>query len=420
MDYLGRRVKFASYLSQHSVLLLHAGNAKHRSQDSYFPYEVSRNFYYLTGLRAPSMTLLLHKQSKISTLNSYLFMESPDPVKAKWDGAMMTKEEASAISGIELSNIKYNAEFDAFFQQLSVHSRSGVEPIQSVYLDLLRLKGSENVEAFAASRMIQQHYPEVKIENANSFFASLRSIKSSEEVKAIEVAIGSTYQALQDVWSGAKAASTEADVYADFTASLIRQSTKESFTTIVAAGINATILHYNENNQPIQQSDLVLTDCGSVYHLYNSDITRTWPKSGVFSKRQKELYQLVLDVNKACIQAAKPGMTWLELNTLAKDKLAKGLVKLGVMKSEDQIGEYYYHSIGHHLGLDVHDAGVYSTPLAEGNVITIEPGVYIAKDEIGIRIEDNILITKTGSKNLSSMIPKEIVELEALFSSKKK
>jgi Xaa-Pro aminopeptidase len=268
--------------------------------------------------------------------------------------------------------------------------------------------------------MIQQQYPEVKIENANSFFASLRSIKSSEEVKAIEVAIGSTYQALQDVWSGAKAATTEADVYADFTASLIRQSTKESFTTIVAAGINATILHYNENNQPIQQSDLVLTDCGSVYHLYNSDITRTWPKSGVFSKRQKELYQLVLDVNKACIQAAKPGMTWLELNTLAKDKLAKGLVKLGVMKSEDQIGEYYYHSIGHHLGLDVHDAGVYSTPLAEGNVITIEPGVYIAKDEIGIRIEDNILITKTGSKNLSSMIPKEIVELEALFSSKKK
>jgi Xaa-Pro aminopeptidase len=420
MDFLGRRIKFASYLSQHSVLLLHSGKPKHRSQDSYFPYEVSRNFYYLTGLRAPSMTLLLHKQSKISTLNSYLFMDAPDPIKAKWDGAMMTKEEASIVSGIEVANIKYNSEFDAFFQQLTVHSRSGVEPVQSVYLDLFRLKGGENVEAFDASRDIQQTYPELKIDNANSFFASLRSIKSSEEIKAIEMAIGSTYKALQDVWSSAKAASTEADVYADFTASVIRQATRESFNTIVAAGNNATILHYHENNQPIDERDLVLTDCGTVHELYNADITRTWPKSGVFSKRQKELYQLVLDVNKACIQAAKPGLTWQELNALAKDRLAKGLVKLGVMKSDDQIGEYYYHSIGHHLGLDVHDAGVYSTPLVEGNVITIEPGIYIAKDQLGIRIEDDIVITKTGSKNLSSMIPKEIDELEAFFKSKKK
>lgn len=347
-------------------------------------------------------------------------METPDPLKAKWDGAMMTKDEAALISGIEVANIKDVSEFDAFFQQLSVHSRSGVEPVQSVYLDLFRLKGSENVEAFDASRFVQQTYPELRIENANPFFASLRSVKSSEEVKAIEAAIGTTHRALDAVWSGAKAASSEADVYADFTASLLRQSTRESFTTIVAAGINATVLHYIDNNQPIQESDLVLTDCGSIHNVYNADITRTWPKSGVFSKRQKELYQLVLDVNKGCIQAAKPGVTWAELNTYAKNALAKGLVQLKVMKSEDQIGEYYYHSIGHHLGLDVHDAGVYSTPLTEGNVITIEPGVYLASEGIGIRIEDDVLITKTGSKNLSLAIPKEITDLEALFQSKKK
>ena len=364
------------------------------------------------------MILVLHKQSKISTLNSYLFIDAPDPIKAKWDGAVMTKEVASAISGIEQANIKYLNEFDSFFQQLTVHSRTGVEPIASVYLDLLRLKGNENPEAFATSRLLQTTYPELTIENANGLFASLRSIKSTEEVKEIEAAIQITANALNTVWLNAKLASNEADVLAEYTASLLRQGSRESFHSIIASGGNATVLHYNDNNDSLSNSDLVLTDVGSTYQYYNSDITRTWPKSGVFNKRQKELYQLVLDVNKTCIQAAKPGVTWQELNTLAKQRLAKGLVKLGVMKDEDQIGEYYYHSIGHHLGLDVHDAGVYSTPLAEGNVITIEPGIYIAKENIGIRIEDDVYITKQGAKNLSAAIPKEVAELEAIFKSK--
>jgi Xaa-Pro aminopeptidase len=364
------------------------------------------------------MILLLHKQSKISTLNSYLFLDAIDPVKAKWDGAMMTKEEASAISGIDVSNIRYLSEFDTFFQSLTVHSRSGVDPIATVYLDLFRLKGNENPEAFATSLKLQSSYPELQIENANSFFASLRSIKSPEEVAAIETAIAVTNKAFQTVWANAKQVSTEADVYADFTASLLRQNAKESFNTIVASGIHATVLHYVDNNQPIQPNDLVLQDCGASVGMYNADITRTWPKSGTFTKRQKELYQLVLNVNKTCIAFAKPGVTWAELNALAKNQLAEGLVRLGVMASVDHIGEYYYHSIGHHLGLDVHDAGVYSTPLAEGHVITIEPGIYIAKESIGIRIEDDILITKQGSKNLSHAIPKEISELEAIFSSK--
>jgi Xaa-Pro aminopeptidase len=419
MDFLGRRTKVASFLSPNSVLVLHAGVAKHRSQDSYFPFEVSRNFYYLTGLDQAGMILVLHKQSKISTLNSYLFLDAPDPVKAKWDGAYMTKEEASAVSGIELSHIKYVSEYDGFFQSLTVHSRSGVEPIASVYLDLFRLKGNENPEAFATTRLIQQSYPELTIENANAFFASLRSVKSAEEVKEIESAIHITDKALRAVWSTAKQATSEADIFADYTASLLRQNSKESFHSIVASGLHATILHYTNNNARVTDGALVLTDVGSTYRYYNSDITRTWPKNGEFTKRQKELYQLVLDVNKACIQAAQPGTTWQELNSLAKTKLAQGLVSLGVMASEDEIGDYYYHSIGHHLGLDVHDAGVYSTPLAEGNVITIEPGIYIAKEGIGIRIEDDILITKQGSKNLSAMIPKEIAEIEALMKSKK-
>jgi len=415
MDYLGRRTKIASFLSAHSCLVLHAGTPKHRSQDSYFPFEVSRNFYYLTGLNHPGMILVLHKQSKISTLNSYLFMEEPDAVKAQWEGAMPTKEAAAAQSGIELGHIKYVGEFDSFFQQLTVHSRAGVEPVQSVYLDLFRLKGNENPDAFEETRRIQQAYPELSIENANSFFASLRSVKSTEEVSAIKAALAKNHPAILHTIQAAASASTEADLYAAYTASLLQQGTRESFHTIVASGANATVLHYVDNNQPVRNDELVLLDCGAIDQLYNSDITRTFPLKGRFNKRQSELYQLVLDVNKACIQAAKPGVTWQELNHVAKERLAQGLVHLGVMKTSEEIGKYYYHSIGHHLGLDVHDAGVYSTPLAVGNVITIEPGVYIASERIGIRIEDDILITKTGAENLSQAIPKERSEIEALF-----
>jgi Xaa-Pro aminopeptidase len=415
MEFAARRTALAHHLTDHSVLLLHAGVAKHRSQDSYFSFEVSRNFFYLTGITQAGTILLLHKKDD-ANLTATLFIEASDPIKAKWDGAVLTKEEASSISGIEVANIRYLHEYDGVFQSLTVHSRLGVPPINKVYLDLFRLKGNENPDAVQAAQAMQQTYPELTIENANALFATLRNVKSSSEVEAIEHAIAINHKGLEAAWAATSSATSELDLFADYTASLLRQASSESFNTIVASGHNATILHYHENNQPLGDNDLILMDCGAIYQTYNSDITRTWPKNGVFSARQQALYQLVLEVNKACIDMAKPGVTWQELNLFAKDHLAKGLVRLGVMETEAEVGDYYYHSIGHHLGLDVHDAGVYSTPLEAGNVITIEPGIYIAKEKIGIRIEDDILITNTGSKNLSSAIPKEIKEIEAILS----
>lgn len=414
MDYKKRRINIGSELQANSLLIVHAGNPKHRSQDSYYPFEVSRNFYYLTGLKQAGMIFVLHQSD--AGAQSYLFIDELDEVKAKWDGAMLTKQEAASLSGIDETNIYYLSSFSSFIQNRTVVSRAGIAPITSIYLDLYRLRGVENKEAHEYAQHLKETYPEITIENVNALFAKHRSVKSTDEVNAIREAIQVTKKALDGLWSFVKPGMTEADIDARYQYEVLKQGSSESFDSIVAAGSNATILHYVDNNQSIKESDLVLTDVGSTYQVYNSDITRTWPINGSFTARQKELYELVLSVNKSCIDKVKPGVTWDELNQVARELLAKGLVQLGVMKEETEIGKYYYHSIGHHLGLDVHDSSLYHVPLEAGNVITIEPGVYIAEEQIGIRIEDDILVTATGAENLSKDIVKEVSELEARLS----
>jgi Xaa-Pro aminopeptidase len=414
MDYKKRRVTIANDLQANSLLVVHAGNLKHRSQDSYYSFEVSRNFYYLTGITQAGVIVVLHKTS--TGTESYLFIEEFDEVKAKWDGAMLTKQQASQLSGIDEKNIYFLSAFSSFVQNRTVVSRAGIAPISSVYLDLYRLKGVENKEAHDYASFLQETYPEITIENANALFAKHRALKSADEVEAIRRAITVTKTALESVWSFAKPGMNEADLDAKYQYEVLKQSSSEAFDSIVAGGGNATVLHYVENNQPIKANDLVLTDIGSMYELYNSDITRTWPINGKFSARQQELYELVLSVNKDCIKKVKPGVTWEELNQFARQALAKGLVKLGVMKDESEVGKYYYHSIGHHLGLDVHDSSLYHVPLEAGNVITIEPGIYIAEEQIGIRVEDDVLVTTSGCENLSKAIVKEVKEIEAALS----
>jgi Xaa-Pro aminopeptidase len=414
MDYKKRRVTLANDLQANSLLVVHAGNLKHRSQDSYYSFDVSRNFYYLTGITQAGVIVVLHKTS--TGTESYLFIEEFDEVKAKWDGAMLTKQQASQLSGIDEKNIYFLSAFSSFVQNRTVVSRAGIAPINSVYLDLYRLKGVENKEAHDYASFLQETYPEITIENANALFAKHRALKTADEVEAIRRAIMVTKTALESLWSFAKPGMNEAELDAKYQYEVLKQSSSEAFDSIVAGGGNATVLHYVENNQPIKANDLVLTDIGSTYELYNSDITRTWPISGKFSARQQELYELVLSVNKECINKVKPGVTWDELNQFARQALATGLVKLGVMKDESEVGKYYYHSIGHHLGLDVHDSSLYHVPLEAGNVITIEPGIYLAEEQIGIRVEDDVLVTSNGCENLSKAIVKEVAEIEAALS----
>jgi len=195
-----------------------------------------------------------------------------------------------------------------------------------------------------------------------------------------------------------------------------RQGGEVAFNSIVASGAGAVVLHYCELERQIEDGDLVLFDIGAEYGLYSSDISRTVPVNGKFTTVQKKYYQLVLDANKKVIDAAKAGVTLGELNSLTKNILADGMKKLGKINDDSELDKYYYHGVGHHLGLDTHDlAQDRGAVLPVNSVITVEPGIYVKEDSVGIRIEDDIVVKRNGSKNLSASIIKEIKDIEAFF-----
>jgi len=259
-------------------------------------------------------------------------------------------------------------------------------------------------------------YPELKIKDATTILDDLRRIKTEVEAEEIRKAIGYTNSGIQAMMKAVHPGMNERELESLFEFSVKNSGSKGiSFNTIAASGKNATVLHYEDNNCLIQAGNLVLTDLGALSNEYAADITRTYPANGKFSERQKQFYQLVLNVNETIITSIKPGVMLSELNALATDMLAEGMIKLGKIKEKSEISKYYYHGIGHFLGLDVHDVGTYTKPLEPGVVITVEPGIYVSEEGIGIRIEDNVLVTETGRENLSKQIIKEIDEIEAFM-----
>lgn len=258
---------------------------------------------------------------------------------------------------------------------------------------------------------------ELKMKNVNEHISYLRMFKSQTELEKLEKAIEITKKGLYRIMDNLKIRDNESQLEADFIHQItLEGSSGVSFDTIAASGENATILHYEENNSVLKEGNLILFDLGALYSNYGSDISRTYPISGKYESRQKIIYEIVLKVNKEAINFVKPGITWNQLNKFAKDLLASECLKIGLIKTEDEITKYYYHSVGHFLGLDVHDVGHYELPLKEGMVITIEPGLYIKEEKIGIRIEDDVLITKNGSRVLSKDIIKEVEDIEEYLS----
>ena len=242
-------------------------------------------------------------------------------------------------------------------------------------------------------------------------------IKDQEEIELICQSIHTTKRAIYNVMNHTKEHDMEtmAEAYHNFI--LTKENKQISFESIIASGKNATILHYVDNNSKIEKDSLLLMDVGCYTNHYSSDISRTFPTSGIFTARQKEIYEIVLDCNKKCIEFAKAGMSWKELNDFAKAILARGCKKLGLIKDDTELSRYYFHSIGHSLGLDVHDPSIDNIGLLEGMVITIEPGLYIEEEGIGIRIEDNIVITKEKAILLSKDIIKEVEDIEKMMKS---
>ena len=408
--YINNRKKLVNSLKEKSVYLIHSGFEFQKSADADFPFSINRNFYYLTGINQANVILMIVKGEK--DYKEYLFIEENDPVLVKWVGAKLEKEEASEISGVQ--NIQYIDNFENFLFFTLNPSRKNFEELDNLYLDLERRQGlAYKTWAFEFSEKFKKDYPEIKILNAYNKLVKLRSVKDEVEVQKIVESIQVTKGALENVMKNIKPGQYEFQAETFYDSYIKWHGQKDyAFKTICASGKNATILHYTDNNSLIGDNDLVLFDLGCQTDFYISDISRTYPANGKFTDRQKQIYEIVLNCNKKCIEFLKPGITWKEYNEYANSLLIEGLKNIGLINEDKELLKYYWHSIGHSIGLDTHDPTLANMVFCEGMLTTVEPGLYLEDENIGIRIEDNILITKDGCINLSSNIIKEIDDIE--------
>jgi Xaa-Pro aminopeptidase len=250
-------------------------------------------------------------------------------------------------------------------------------------------------------------------EEANQIMRPLRQIKDTEELEYLSKAIEVTAIGLNSIFNNARVGMYEYELEALLFYELKRRGLNYlGFAPIIATGINATILHYKKNNVAIKEGELVLCDVGALYNNYSADITRTFPINKQFTPRQRDVYSAVLGVQKEIISMIKPGVSMTDLNKKTTELIGEACVSLRLISDPQDYKKYYMHSVGHHLGMDTHDLGARDAILSTGMVLTIEPGIYIPEENIGVRIEDDIVVTEDGHKNLSIMIPKEVEELE--------
>lgn len=410
-----RRENYLKYVDQGSISLFFSGVAPQRSQDDHYPFSVNRNFFYLTGIDQENVCLVMVKG--VERTESFIFMEPIDPIKALWDGAGYSFSEASDKALVPLANVKDIQSLDTFIAQLLSTSRRAIfGEVKTAYLDLDRLNELlPDSKAQAYAKHLINLFPYIQIKPNQAFVAKLRTVKDDKEIEAIKKSIAITKDGITRLMQTMKPGESEFEMEAEFNYVLNKNRAIPAFGTIAASGKNATVLHYRDNDSKINDGELVLFDLGADLDHYSADITRTIPSNGIFTKRQKDIYEVVLKANKETIKWLKAGVTLQEFNEFGKNILIEGAKSLGLIKEDHEITKYYYHSLGHYLGLDIHDVGKYSEPIPVGAVITVEPGLYIAEEGIGIRIEDDVVVTKDGCINLSADIIKEVSEIEAFM-----
>ena len=408
-----RRARLMENKAGPCMVCIFSGSAPMRSLDESYPFTVDRNFYYLTGIERENMILVLRKGYN-GDVSEALYIEPYDEVQAKWVGARMRDFEARAASGID--TVESLEDFPGFVNSVIEGSR-GLGKFH-VYLDLWRYRKDQAdtpAHVFAAS--LQKKYPAVAIDEIFGDMAAMRACKSPQELRLMKRAQDATCQAIKAMMSYARPGMNESELEGIFDFTLMKQGVRQhAFPSIVAGGARATTLHYNANNQVVRDGDLVLIDLGSAVGNYCSDISRTFPISGTFTERQKEIYSAVLEAQNIVIAAAKPGMTLRQLNQLVIDYYESRLDDLGLRKDGKTVRDYYFHSVSHQLGLDTHDICTErERTLQPGMVITVEPGLYIEDEGIGIRIENDVVITADGCEDLSVDIPRTVDEIEAIM-----
>lgn len=406
--FVENRKRLMEALPEDSIVVLFAGEAPKKSADEQYPFTPNRHFYYLCGIAEAGVKLMLVKEK--GNISEYLFIQKSDPVREKWVGKTISAEEAKVVSGV--AHICYFEDFESV-----VHRHLTYGTLKHLGMDFER-DGFDAPESreLSFAKACQARYPFVGVRNVHEIISRLRMVKSEEEIALLREAIAVTDEGIKALMRHAKAGMYEYALEAHFDYVLKSRGIRDyAFKTIAASGANATVLHYEANHSQIPEGAMILFDLGAQYQYYNADISRTFPVSGQFSERQKVFYNMVLEAQRRVIAAIRPGVRLGELNEIVKAYYLEALGELGMAQTQDDVRRYYYHGVSHFLGLDTHDVGSGAIPLEPGMVITVEPGIYIEEEAIGIRIEDDVVVTAEGCEVLSSEIIKTVEEIEAFM-----
>lgn len=395
-EYRQRRAKVREKLAKEKGVLVLYGADENERGDLRSRFFQEANFYYLTGWSEPGARLLLTPDDE------YLFLPARNAVKERYTGRKLAPGDPNTTG---LANVLHSNRFEVtLFQQLDKTER---------IFAILNINKSSPLKRLTGQR---------PVESAAALIFPLRQIKSQAELAAIQRSADVSVAAHKAAWLRAASGLFEYQVSATMTNVYFEAGCERSaYPPIVGSGPNSTILHYSRNDRRMDSGEVLLMDVAGECSMYAADITRTIPINGKFSNRQREIYNIVLGAQRAAIAAIKPGMRLAKETENSLHKIAMDYInKHGSSLKGEPLGKYFTHGLGHHVGLDVHDPGAPVQPLEAGNVITIEPGIYIPEEGIGVRIEDMLLVTETGAKLLTGALPVEPADIEKILHERKR
>lgn len=407
--FIDNRRKLAARLEEGSAAVLFAGKAPLKRGDEYYPFSPDRNFYYVTGVERENCVFLMAKVA--GGLQETLFIPRDNGILAKWVGANMTAEEAEEISG--MTDIRPIDAFADDFAQMVFRNN-----ITKIYLDLEHREWDDVLTpALRFAKELREKYPAMAVGDLYPIFGDLRLIKEPYELEKMRKAMDITRMGVEAMMANARPGMMEYEIEAHFDFTLMQHGAREkAFQTIAAAGERGTILHYTKNNGKTKDGDLLLVDCGAQVDWYNGDISRTFPVNGKFTERQKLVYNIVLEGQQKVIDAIRPGQPFSRLNEILKEHYLEALKEIGLVKTMADVAKYYYHGVSHYLGAETHDIGRYTERVLQpGMVLTVEPGLYIEEWGIGIRSEDDALVTEDGCEIMTKDMIKTVEEIEAFM-----
>lgn len=417
--FISNRKRFAEKMEPKSIAIFNSNDEFLRNGNQYYPFRQNSDIFYLSGIDQEQSVMILFPDAPLEKFKEILLLRETSETIAVWEGHKYTKEEATNISGIK--TVLWLDSIEPVIAELMAHA-------ENVYLNtteqlkfIPELQGRDN--RFALD--LNNKYPAHRYHRSAPILAELRLIKSDIEIELIKEAIRITKKAfhrvLDFVKPGVKEFEIQAEIEHEFT---INRANGHSFYPIIASGNNANCLHYNDNNDQCDDGELLLLDFGAEYANYTSDISRTIPVNGKYSPRQKEVFNAVLRIQKQAMSLITPGNTIDNVNKEVAVIMEKELIGLGLFSEEDVKKQdkekplyikYFPHGTSHFMGLDVHDVGSKQVKFKPGMIMSCEPGIYIPEEKMGIRIENDILVTENGPLNLTADIPMEVEEIESLM-----